>query len=80
MRNKDGKEIDFFITKNEQPFLMIEVKWNDEKRTPNFTIFNKHFDDIRKIQLVKELKREKTYPDGTEIRNAHHWLSGFELV
>ncbi len=80
LRNKDAREIDFFITKNEQPSLMIEVKWRDEKLTPNFAIFNKHFDNIKKIQLVKELKREKTYPDGTEIRKAHHWLSGFKLV
>jgi hypothetical protein len=80
LRNKDAREIDFFITKNEQPSLMIEVKWRDEKLTPNFAIFNKHFDNIKKIQLVKELKRGKPYPDGTEIRKAHHWLSDFKLA
>jgi hypothetical protein len=25
---------------------------------------------------VKELKREKTYPNGIEIRFAHSWLAG----
>jgi len=29
----------------------------------------------KKIQIVKELKREKTYPDGVEIRTAQNWLS-----
>ena len=58
---------------------MIEVKWADENRSSNFTFFNKYFNQVKKIQLVNELKREKTYPDNTEIRIAHHWLSKIML-
>jgi len=45
---------------------MIEVKWSDEKISSNFKIFEKYLPKARKIQLVKVLKREKTYPDGSE--------------
>ncbi|MBI5606110.1 MAG: ATP-binding protein [Deltaproteobacteria bacterium] len=80
LKDKDGRGIDFLITQNEQPALMIEVKWSDSNRSPNFSFFGKHFNAVRKIQLVKELNREKTYPDGTQIRTAQNWLSEISLI
>jgi hypothetical protein len=53
----------------------IEVKWNDAERSSNFSLFEKYLAGAKKIQIVKELKREKTYPDGVEIRIAQNWLS-----
>jgi hypothetical protein len=35
----------------------------------------KYLPGVKKVQIVKELKREKTYPDGLEIRTAQNWLS-----
>ena len=75
LRNKDGREIDFLVTKKGAPALMIEVKWSDGERSPNFSFFGKNIKGVKKIQIVKELKREKTYPDGAEIRAACKWLS-----
>ena len=34
LKSKDGREVDFFLTKEEQPSLMIEVKWTDAERSP----------------------------------------------
>ena len=79
LKNKDGREIDFLITKNEKPALMLEVKWSDTERSPNFSFFEKYFTSAKKIQIVKELKREKTYPDALEIRIAQNWLSEMRL-
>lgn len=79
LKTKDSREIDFFITRNEAPFLMIEVKWADSTPSRNFTIFDKHFPGVKQVQIVKNLDREKTYPDGTEIRSAHTWLADFSL-
>ena len=79
LKTKDSREIDFFITRNEAPFLMIEVKWADSAPSRNFSIFGKRFPGVKKVQIVKNLNREKTYPDGTEIRSAHNWLAGFSL-
>ena len=42
-----------------KPALMIEVKWSDSDRSPNFSFFGKHFDEVRKIQVVKELRQGK---------------------
>jgi predicted AAA+ superfamily ATPase len=79
LKNKDGREIDFFVTKQEKPTLMIEVKWSDAERSPNFSFFEKYLAGVNKIQIVKDLNREKTYPDGTEIRAAKNWLSEISL-
>jgi len=78
-RTKDGKEIDFLILKNETPFMLLEVKLADEHASANFAHFGKHFPGIKKVQLVKDLKREKTFPDGVEIREAGRWLSTISL-
>jgi predicted AAA+ superfamily ATPase len=80
LRTKDGREIDFFVTRDDSPLLMLEVKWSDSKPSRNFQAFSKFFPNTRKIQLVKGLDREKTYPDGTEIRSAHNWLADFSLL
>ncbi|MFH2218937.1 MAG: hypothetical protein ABII68_04675 [Pseudomonadota bacterium] len=77
---KDGREIDFFITRNDAPFLMAEVKWADSSLGSNFSIFDKYFPGVKKVQVVGKLDREKTYPDGTEIRSAHHWLGNLTLI
>lgn len=58
---------------------MIEVEWSDAERSANFSVFEKYLAGAKKIQIVKELKREKTYPDGVEIRTALNWLSEMPL-
>lgn len=75
LRNKDGKEIDFCTTANDSPSLMVEVKWKDETLSSNFEIFKKFFPQIKMVQVTKELRKEKTFPNGVEIRTAHKWLA-----
>ena len=80
LKNKDKKEIDFCITTENTPSLMVEVKWKDGNLSPNFKIFNHIFPQVKMIQVTKELKREKTFPNGAEIRVAHNWLSTLSLA
>ena len=79
VRNKDGKEIDFCISKNNTPSLLVEVKWNDNNLSPNFDIFKKFFPGIKMVQVSKKLNREKTFSNGAEIRLASKWLSNLTL-
>jgi len=80
LRTKEKHEIDFLVTGDEGDPLMLEVKWGDDKPAKNFRRFAGYFPGSRKVQIVKELDREKTYPDGLEIRRAHSWLAGFLLL
>ncbi len=79
VKNKDGKEIDFCISKNNTPSLLVEVKWNDNNLSPNFEIFKKFFPEIKMVQISKKLNREKTFPNGAEVRLASKWLSKLNL-
>lgn len=80
LRTKDGKEIDFLICIERKPILMLEIKWSDETPVNSFHHFSQFLPKVKKIQLVKELMREKMYPDGLEIRSLLPWLSNFDLT
>ena len=79
LKDKDGREIDFCITANNAPSLLLEVKWKDGSLSPNFETFGKFFPGIKMIQVSKILDREKTYPNGAELRTASKWLSELDL-
>ncbi len=73
MGKKGGGEIDFLIVKDDIPHVAVEVKMSSTVVSKNFRLIVKDFPHIKKIQLVKNIKREKTFPDGVEIRSLD-WL------
>lgn len=75
LRTKDGNELDFLVTQDEKPLLMLEVKWAEPNLSPNFSLFSKYFPAAKQIQISEEIIKEKTYPDGAEIRRAYNWLA-----
>ena len=85
LRNKDKKEIDFLIVKEDQAVCMLEVKNSQDTLSKSFSPFLKSFKNLKAIQIVKNLKREKTFPKGekipgepmpgVEIRKASSWLA-----
>jgi len=80
VRTRDGKEIDFVVVINKNPSHLIEVKWSDDSPNKHFMHFEQYLTPAtKKIQLVKEIKREKTYPNGLEIRGLIPWLSDLTL-
>ena len=79
LRKKDGIEIDFLLTHDGKPKTMIEVKLSDNSLTKNFSKFKKDLSEIETIQLVKNLKTEKTFPNGAEIRRVENWLCNWGI-
>jgi len=80
IRNKDGREIDFAVSLDNQLTHLIEVKYSDDTLSPQFEYFgNSISSTIKRTQVVKELSREKTFPSGVEIRKAANWLAAFKL-
>ena len=75
LRNKDKKEVDFLITKEDKPTCLIEVNTAQDSLSNSLKFFANKFKTAQKIQIVHQLKREKTFPNGLEIRKASHWLS-----
>ena len=79
LRTKDGHEIDFCVCIDDEPILLLEVKNKEDQPSRAFRIFEKSFEGVRKVQLVKHLKREFTTPDGIEILSLPHFLKTLDL-
>ncbi len=79
LRTKDGKEIDFALAREGVVSHLIEVKQSDAQASKHFGHFRKYFRDAMAVQLVHKLDRERTYPDGLEVRKAAAWLAGLDL-
>jgi len=74
IRNKDGYEIDFLVTRDKRPERLIEVKWKDDVLSSNFKKFlvNKTLD---RIQVVGKLQQAKSFPGGEYIKPAKDFLA-----
>ena len=79
LRTKDGKEIDFAVFIDGRCRYLIEAKWADDSPAGAFGFFGPAFPGASKIQLVRRLPREKTFPGGVEVRAAVPWLANIDL-
>jgi len=78
VRNKDGQEIDFLVTRANKPERLIEVKWADSSLSPHFEKFFPRA-QLKRVQVVGELKQSKSYPSAERIEPAIKFLSGLSL-
>lgn len=78
LRTRDGQEIDFFVGIDKLKFL-IEVKLGDDQRAKAFDYYKKYLPDAKCIQLVHQLKKDKSYADGLLIKNMCLWLKDLNL-
>jgi len=79
IRNKDGREIDFLVTREQQPWQLIEVKWKDDSLSGNFRKFLPR-EPLKRIQVVGELARNKSFPGGERIESAKDFLAGLSFA
>lgn len=77
LRNKDGQEVDFAITSNQNIEQAIEVKVSDDNISKSLKYFYTKY-KIASTQIVKYLKREYI-ADGIEVLEANRFLSNLYL-
>ena len=75
LRTRDGKEIDFVLTKEGKATHLIEVKLSDDSLSPALRLFAKKTPEAVACQLVQNLRREQQ-KDGVSILTAGKWLAG----
>lgn len=59
LRTKEGKEVDFALVENGSISSIVEAKLSDGEPSDNLVYFSNKY-NLKGIQIVKELKREKT--------------------
>jgi len=77
LRDKDKQEVDFLITKNNKPLLMLETKSSDDKPSKSIISFQDIL-NIPAVQLVKKDNIKKVYKNKNNnilVVTAHRWLS-----
>lgn len=79
LRTKDRKEIDFLVSINNKATHLIEIKSTNDEPAADFNYFSRYFPQAKLIQLVKNLQREKTYPNRIEVRSLIPWLAKLNL-
>jgi predicted AAA+ superfamily ATPase len=72
LRTKEGREVDFLKTEEEQPVLMVEVKSQDRSLSPGLRYFHERY-DFPGVQLVADLHQENE-AGPLKLRRALDWL------
>ena len=75
IKNKDGQEIDFLITREKQPYQLVEVKWKDASLSQNFKRFLAK-QSLKRVQVVGTIEEAKSFPGGERIEPAKDFLAG----
>ena len=73
IRNRDAKEVDFLLVKEDQPHTLIEVKLSDFKIAHNLIYFKTKFPTVNAIQVVHNLRQERVEKN-IEVLRAADWL------
>jgi predicted AAA+ superfamily ATPase len=74
IKTKDGKEVDFTLSKEGKASYLIEVKLSEEALSPSLRLLAKKLPDAKAYQLVQNLRREQ-HKDNISIVNAGKWLA-----
>lgn len=75
IRTRDGKEIDFVLTRDGKLTHLIEVKLSDDSVSAALRLFAGKTPEAEACQLVQNLRREQQ-KDGVSILTAGKWLAG----
>ena len=78
IRTKDGHEIDFLLTRDRKPALLVEVKASDGNLSPGFTRFLPQH-PLKRIQVVGQRAQSKSYPSGERIEPASFFLKNLSF-
>jgi len=75
LRDKEGREIDFVITKDKKLINLIEAKWSDDQISRSLSYYSDKLKPKQSIQIVANLKREYT-KNQLQVKKAVEYLSG----
>ncbi|MFZ3057261.1 MAG: ATP-binding protein [Smithella sp.] len=74
VKTKDGKEVDFSLSKDGKASYLIEVKLSEDKPSTSLTFMAKKIPGAEALQLVQNLRREQQ-KDSIAVVDAGKWLA-----
>lgn len=77
-RDVTGREVDFVVTENRRPILLVECKWSDAPASSSLRYLKERFPNCRAEQLSAVGVKDFETPEGIRVRPALAFLQ--ELV
>ncbi|MDI6743457.1 MAG: ATP-binding protein [Smithella sp.] len=74
IKTKDGREIDFSLSRKKQATHLIEVKLSDDSPSASLKLFAQKLPEAKAVQLVQNLRREQV-KNNIDIADAGKWLA-----
>jgi uncharacterized protein len=74
IKTKEGKEVDFSLSKKGKATHLIEVKASDDSPSASLNLFAKKLPEAKAVQLVQNLRREQQ-KDNVAVVSAGKWLA-----
>ncbi|MBI4403021.1 MAG: ATP-binding protein [Deltaproteobacteria bacterium] len=79
LRDKSKDEVDFLVTINRKPRLLVEVKWNDDNFAKALFRFKAQLSEpVQACQIVRNLSQPKS-KDGVQMTPVHEFLANVKL-
>lgn len=75
LRDRDGREVDFLVTLDAKPSLLIEAKLGEESPAGAFKHFAPGLAGAAALQLVYAMDKPRSHSSGIKILPAAKWLS-----
>ena len=79
VRDRDGREVDFLIVRDGEPWQLIEVKWADAAASPHLRRFLAD-ERMSRVQVVGELAQARSFPDGLRVEPAWSFLRELDFT
>lgn len=73
LRDKEKREVDFVVTINHKPTILIEVKLSDAAVSSSLLYYHQKFPQAQALQVVKNLAQNQTYK-GVQVVRADQFL------
>ena len=78
VRDRDGREVDFLIVRNGEPWQLVEVKWAEASPSPLLRRFLAE-ERVRRVQVVGTLTQAHSFPDGLRVEPAPSFLGELDF-
>ena len=78
VRDRDGREVDFLIVRNGEPWQLVEVKWAEATPSPLLRRFLAE-ERLRRVQVVGALTQAHSFPDGLRVEPAPSFLQELDF-
>lgn len=79
LRTKNGQELDFMVSLDEVATHLIEVKMSDSSPAKGFRYFSALFPEAKMLQVVKNIARDASFPNGLMVKSLVPWLAELSL-